>query len=260
MTSPSSTQPAFPLTDWHVHAAFYRLVDPKESARIEPMVEEGARLGLEMMGVGEHVTSSPKHPVSCFLDLARDLTRATLPIPTFLGAEVDVVDEHGQLSLPEGLRERAGLDYVISSVHGIGEFDSLGQYLDRYQRYMMGAVTADNGADILGHPWHSGKRLVAEGMVAEWRFELIPQTMLAELVDALATHGMALEVNCRSLEDFEDPTYRAFVGGVRERGIRVSVGSDAHTPDRLQMAVPINRFLAEIGFTRDEIWVPDRAR
>ncbi len=260
MTSPSATHPTFPQTDWHVHAAFYRRGDPTESARIEPMVEEGARLGLDMMGIGEHVTASPNHPLSCFLDLACDLANASLPIPVFLGPEADIVDERGRLSLPEGLRERAGLDYVIASVHGIGEFDSLRQHLERYQRRMIGAISADNGADILGHPWHSGKSVVANGIVPEWRFELIPQAMLEELIDALAAHGMALEINGRSIQDFQDPAYRGFVERVRERGIKVSVGSDAHAPDSLERAVHVNRFLAEMGFTRDQVWLPERAR
>lgn len=250
----------FPRTDWHTHATFYRAMGSRETGRIESMVRRAADLGIAMLGIGEHVNGQPKHPPECYEQLARDLRTAQLPIPTFLGAEVDILGTDGRLSSPQALFERTRPDYVIASVHDLEDYQSVQEYLSKYQQLMLGAVMRDNGADILGHPWHTAHTLVERGLVREWRFELIPETMLSELVDALRMAGKALEVNSRSLAEFADPAYRAFVLRLREAGVKVSVGSDAHTPDALASALSINAFLAEMGFDTQHIWMPARAR
>ena len=250
----------FPRADWHTHAALYRSVEPRASATIQAMVARGAELGLAMMGIGEHVNFQPSHAPKCYEKLAHDLRGAELPIPAFLGAEVDILDAQGGLSYPEGLLERTRPDYVIASVHGMGEYSSLGEYLALDQTLMMAAITAENGAHILGHPWHSVRKVVERGLVPEWRFEMIPEAMLAELTDGLRAHGVALEVNSRSIAIFGDPAYRAFLQGILEAGVQVAVGSDAHAPERLDSSLAINDFLAEMGFEAHQVWMPERAR
>ena len=175
-------------------------------------------------------------------------------------AEVDILDEDGRLSDPDGVLARTMPDAVIASVHRMGEYRDLDEYLTLYYRLMLAAIAAPNGAQILGHPWHSAPRLVGKGIVPEWRFEMIPVAMLDGLVDALAASDMALEISSRWVGMFDDPALRAFVRHVRESGVQVAVGSDAHTPDRLDSSLAINRFLAEMGFERDQVWLPERAR
>ncbi len=250
----------FPRADWHIHASFYRAVNRRETARIGPIVRRCADLGLEMVGVGEHVNDQPKHAFQCFLDLGRDLRAARLPIPAYLSAEADVVDERGHLSVPDDIRERTGLDCLIASAHDVGEYSTLQGYLDNHHRRIMAAITADNQADIIGHPWHHAKHLVAAGIITEWRFERIPETMIVEMVDALCDNAVAVEINHRSLRDFQDPAYRAFVGRVRDSGAMVAVGSDSHDLEGLERALPINAFLAETGFTDAQVWRPGRSR
>jgi histidinol phosphatase-like PHP family hydrolase len=253
-------RPAFPRTDWHTHASLYRLEDPREEASLEAMIGRAAELGLDMLGIGEHVNAQPKHPLACYAQLAHDLRRMSSPLPVFLGAEVDILGPDGRLSVPEGLLERIRPDYLIASVHSLPEYTSLDGYLSQYQRLMIGAITADNGAHILGHPWHNAPRLSEKGLVREWRFALVPEGYLVELIDALRSYGMAWEVNSRCIGAFAEPAYRAFVARLRESGIPVAVGSDAHTPARLDTALAINAFLADMGFDRAQVWLPPRAR
>ena len=247
-------------SDWHTHATFYRGVDPRESARLEPMISTGAELGLQMMGIGEHVNGQPKPAPKYYERLARDLRRGSFPIPAYLMAEVDILDEVGHISNPDGLLQRTRPDVVIASVQRPCRYTTLDEYLNIYHALMMGAVTAENGAHILGHPWHSASRLVDKGIVSAWHFGMIPRPMLDELIDALCAHKVALEINSRWLSLVDDPHLRAFVQRAREAGVRVAVGSDAHTPERMASAVALNRFLEEMGFTREQLWLPERAR
>jgi hypothetical protein len=41
---------------------------------------------------------------------------------------------------------------------------------------------------------------------------------------------------------------------------QVAVGSDAHQPEFLAHALPINAFLVDMGFPREQVWLPERAR
>ena len=250
----------FPRADWHIHASFYRTVNRSETARIEPIVQRCADLGRDMVGIGEHVNDQPKHPFECFADLASDLRAATLPIPAYLSAEADIVDDSGNLSVPPDIHERTGLDCLIASAHGACQYHSLQEYLDNHHRRIMAAIIADNRADVIGHPWHHAKHLVAKAIITEWRFELVPETMIGEMIDALRDNAMAVEINHRSVRDFRDPAYRAFVRRVRDQGAMAAVGSDAHDLEGLERALAINAFLAEMGFTDEQLWRPARAR
>ena len=114
--------------------------------------------------------------------------------------------------------------------------------------------------DILGHPWHNPRKLIAQEVIAEWRFEMIPEALLFELIDALSDHRVAIEINSRWVSMFAEPAFREFVGRLRDRGVQVAVGSDAHMPERIEAALSINAFLAEMGFDVSQVWVPEAAR
>ncbi len=249
---------SFPYADWHTHATFYRTGNPNESARIEAMLQRGADLKLERMGVGEHMNDHPSHPVACYEQLAHDLRHGDWPIPAFLAAEVDILGPDGRLSYAMGLSEQARPDYVIASVHHMDDYADSQGYLETYQRLMMGAITADRGAQILGHPWHNANQLVERGWVSAWRFEMIPEAMLTELIDALHSHRVAIEINRRAIVSFQDPAFRAFVLRLRDAGVKVAPGSDAHNPERLDAAPLINQFLADLGFGADDVWMPSQ--
>ena len=195
---------------------------------------------------------------------AYGLAQRDLPGRTFLlyMALITMVFRAGMIPLFLVVRNLRLMNtlWAVLLVHAMDAYRDVQGYLDIYQRLMMGAIVADNGAHILGHPWHNAAKLVEMGLVDAWRFELIPDTRLTELIDALRSAGMAIEINRRSISSFHDPAYRAFVLRLRASGVQVAVGSDAHNPDRLDAAPLINQFLAELEFSVEEVWAPPQAR
>ena len=249
--------PKAPRTDFHIHASRYRNVDPRPDMTPASIVRRCAELGLDVVGLLEHVNQSPKHPLDCYLEMTKAFRAAEMPVAAFLGAELDALPGGG-LSGPEDIRDRAGLDYVIGSVHTISpETKSVDDFVEDNHRLLMELATSSNGADVVGHPWAIGRWLQNRGVVEEWRFEYIPERFLRELVEALADTGKAIEINTRSEGDFDDPACRAFAQMVHSAGVKASVGSDAHNMEDLERSLAINAFLAEMGFTAEQVWRPE---
>ena len=258
LPTPAATR--LPYTDWHTHASAYRLFDAREAATVAAMAARGAELGLEMMGIGEHVNLQPKHAPECYERLARDLRQLEAPIPLYLTAELDILNERGELSNPDGVVQRAQPDCVIASVHHMEPYDSLDAWLSQYQRLLLGAIIAPNGAHVFGHPWHNARKLPELGLVSEWRWELLPERMVDEVLQALRERGMALEINKRWVASFGDAGLRALVVRIRDAGVQVSIGSDAHNPEALDSSAAIHAFLQDLAFPPAQLWAPGRAR
>ena len=246
-----------PRTDHHIHASHYRLVNPREDATPRAIRRRGAEIGLNAVGILEHVNPSPKHPLECYLALADAFHACAFPEEITLGVELDVLDDHGALTGPPDLRQRAGLHYVIASVHALADGPENDQaYIEANHRMLMGVVCAPDGADVLGHPWHLVARRLDPSLENPRWFEQVPRALLQELTQALAGHGRTIEINCRSERIFEDPAFREFAAGLRDAGVLVAVGSDAHDLVNLHRSLPIHEFLTEMQFAPRQIWRP----
>ncbi|MGH8295209.1 MAG: DNA polymerase/3'-5' exonuclease PolX [Steroidobacteraceae bacterium] len=126
------------------------------------------------------------------------------------GAEVDIL-ENGGLALPDAALKK--LDVVVIAVHSHFEL-SEGKQTTRILRAL-----AHPHVSILAHP--SGRLLG----------EREPYTFALERVlDAVSARGCFLEVNGQpSRLDLDDVRIKAAV----DRGVRLSIASDAHSADQL---------------------------
>ena len=254
MIEPGAT---LPRTDHHIHASHYRDGNPREDMTPEAIASQCAELGLDAIGILEHVNASTRHPLDWFLRLAQDYHGTSMAMDTSLGVELDVLDFRGGLSGPPDLRERARVDYVIGSVHHLdADTTRTPDVIEENHRRLMGMISRGRGIDVVGHPWDMVARSCrTNGRTGCWP-ELVPHALCRELTDALKQHGKALEINHRTRAIFEDPAYRAIVEMVRDAGAAVAVGSDAHDWDALPCSLPIHRFLAEMAFRPEQIWRP----
>jgi len=119
-------------------------------------------------------------------------------------------------------------------------------------------VQAFDFVDVLAHPWSTWRYLVRQGIADEWRFASIPTRYLRELVQALVDHGKAIELNGKARVFFGEPAYREFMGWIREAGVPVAVGSDAHSMERVGRTLDLDAFLREMGFGPEQVWRPGR--
>ena len=186
------------------------------NASIEQMLAAARALGLHYAAITDHAQYLG---VTHGLDAARlarqidaiDRLNATLQDFTLLkGAEVDILED-GRLALEDAILKR--LDVVVIAVHS--RFD-----LSREQQTTRLLRALERPAiSILAHPFG---RLLGKRPAYELDFERV--------LSGVQQRGCFLELNAQPLRlDLDDVHARA----ARDRGILLSIASDAHSCDQL---------------------------
>ena len=241
------------LTDYHLHlrpddgdtpaARFFN------AENVDRYLAAAAVAGIEELGVSEHVYRFEqaldlwRHPL--WVENARDdldaycaFVRTT---PLKLGIECDYI--RGVEDRTAELLAARELDYVVGSVHFIGEGDAAvdhegwdvwegGEPDEIWRRYFeMLAECARSGLfDILAHP----------DLVKVWgRARPLPEMDLRSYyepaVEAIAESGIAVELSTAGLRKPVGELYpaRAFAEMCVEAGAPFALSSDAHLPEQV---------------------------
>jgi histidinol phosphatase-like PHP family hydrolase len=262
----------WPRTDLHLHATRYRLTGARPEMTVANIVGRLKDKGYVTAGIVEHLDTHRKHPLSCLENLVSEFRTVEREHPgvrdgslaLYVGAELDyqgdLDGQGGGISIPDALaiRERLGLDYLLAGVHGLSEGVTSAQtYVEDHHRRLMG-IAACPYVDVVVHPWCGGHSYARRGRIEAWRFECIPEQYLVAFVDAAAQSGKAIEINAKVQADAGDPAFQRYLELLRESGVRVTVGSDAHDIERVGNVDPLNALLREAGFGPDRLWRPGR--
>jgi histidinol-phosphatase (PHP family) len=229
--------------DYHMHLRNGREEIAHDTWSVEPYVEAARAAGVDEIGFTEHVyyfrqTRSlwtvPYQTERCVYDLdpyVEAIAQAReRGLPVKLGLEVDYVpgreDETRELLAPYPW------DYLLGSVHfidGLG-VDGQPRLLDAvgveetWRRYFETLARAADSRlfDSLSHP----DLVKIFGDRAE-SFDYVP------VAEAIANSGVAVEVSTAGLRKPVRELYPHpdFLVACRERGVPVTLGSDAHSPN-----------------------------
>ncbi len=242
------------LTDYHLHL---RPDDPGTSfdryftaENVDRYLAAAADAGIEELGVSEHVYRFRqaldlwRHPlwVENAVDDIDAYCEFVAATPLRLGVECDFVP--GAEERTEALLGARELDYVVGSVHFIGEGDAAvdhegfdvwegdGDADEIWRRYFEAlAECARSGLfDILAHP----------DLVKVWgRARPLPQrdprSFYEPAVEAIAESGIAVEISTAGLRKPVGELYpaRGFAEMCREAGASFALSSDAHLPEQV---------------------------
>ena len=257
------------LTDYHLHL---RPDDPGTEAEryfteenVERYLSAAAAAGIEELGVSEHIYRFRqaldlwRHPfwvetAEDDLDAYCEFVRET---PLRLGVECDFVP--GAEERTAALLGARPFDYVVGSVHFIGEGDAavdhpdwdawegIGDPEEVWLRYFEAlAGCARSGLfDILAHPdlvkvWGRGRPLPDRDF----------RTFYAPAVEAIAESGIAVEISTAGLRKPVGELYpaRAFAEMCVEAGASFVLSSDAHLPEHVGFEYGrAIEFLEELG-------------
>lgn len=192
------------------------------------------------------------------IDRAREAYAGRLDVR--LGLESDFVP--GVEPWLEKLHRRAPLHHVLGSVHY-----QMGFYREMfftgdvfaYQKhyYEQLAQSAESGLfDTLAHP-----DLIKNESPVEWRFPRI-QPFIEMALDRIAATGVAMELNTsgllKALPEMNPGPQQLRL--MRERGIPVVLGADAHRPERVgDNYAQALRLLEEAGYEEVNVFL-DRRR
>ena len=246
-----------PRTDTHIHATRYRADGPRADVTVAAVLARCAEVGIERAGVIEHL-GGRRHPMACLLELAAEFRRIPHPIEARLGTEVGIAGADGAVDVDEGVREQAGLDFVLAGEHGVPPgVTELDEYLDWSHRALMAVAQGCAWVDVLAHPWRVARGLAIRTRETGWSFSLVPERRVVELADALAQAGKALEVHSSAAGDFGDPAYGRMIDTMLARGVRLALASDAHQLAHIGGAEPAHAFLIARGVPPELIWFPE---
>jgi histidinol-phosphatase (PHP family) len=231
------------IVDYHMHLRNGREEIAHDTSSVEPFVAAARAAGVDEIGFTEHVyyfkqTRSlwtvPYQSERCVYDLEAYVEAIVQArgrgLPVKLGLEVDYVpgreDETRELLAPYPW------DYLLGSVHFIdgrgvdGEprlLDEVGVE-EAWRRYfeLLAAAARSGLFDSLSHP-----DLVKIFGVRAAGFEY------DEVAAAIAESGTAVEVSTAGLRKPVRELYPHpdFLAACRARGVPVTLGSDAHSPD-----------------------------
>ena len=247
----------WPCTDMHIHATHYRLAGAQKDMTVAHIVQYLEAKSYTIAGIVEHLDTNPKHPLRCLEALVAEFRSLSSSLDLYVGAELDYQGDAITIPGAAALKRKLGLDYYLAAAHGLGEGVTTSEaYIEDHHRRLMGIVERYDYVDIVAHPWSEGARFASRGQIETWRFELIPERYLCEFVDAAIHHGKAIEVNRKALDTADDPAFRRYLCMLRESGVPVTVGSDAHSMGRIDVIDPLNALLHDAGFTPDRLWRP----
>src|SRR5262249_9260536 len=238
------------LTDYHVHL---RTDDPGttlDAQTAEHYREVATERGIEELGVSEHVYRFTaaldlwRHPLWLEnavddLDAYCEFVRTT---PLRLGIECDYIP--GAEERTAALLEARDFDYVVGSVHFVGEGDAAVDHEgfdvwdgaagadEVWRRYFdaFGACARSGLFDILAHP----------DLVKVWgRARPLPEMDLRRFyepaVEAILAGGSAVEISTAGLRKPVGELYPApaFAALCAEAGVPFALSSDAHLPEQV---------------------------
>jgi histidinol-phosphatase (PHP family) len=162
----------------------------------------------------------------------------------------------------EELHSRVPLSHVLGSIHyQVGDYRKLfhtGEIFSYQQLYYEHlAQSAESGLfDTLAHP-----DLIKNESPADWDFARIQPT-IERTLDRIAATGVAMELNTSGMlkaipEMNPSPSQLKLM---RERGIPVVIGADAHIPERVGDAyITALELLESVGYTEVSYFI-DRQR
>lgn len=239
------------------------------SGSLEEYVQRGIEIGLDQLGLSDHMPLLHVNPATYYPEMAMPMSE--LPyyfeecqmlkkkykdqIDIRIGLEGDYIE-----GWEEQIQDIIGAypwDYVIGSVHFLGEWDISdfrqthgweGKCIYKvYEQYYDAVQKAARTGfyDYIGH------------IDVIKRFGFKPDEDVTKLeiatLDVIKTRGLAIELNASGLRMPAAEMFpsRRMLTYCHEQGIPVTIGSDAHQPERLGEYLDEARsVLKEIGFTQ----------
>ena len=251
------------LIDYHTH----HVRCGHASGELEEYVKRGIEIGLHQLGLSDHMPLLHVDPATYWPGMAMPMEELPRYVEECLrlkekyknqieirvGLEGDYIE--GYEAEIESIIQAYPWDYVIGSVHFLGEWDisdfrQLEQWKHRdvyavYEQYYDAVQKAARTGlyDYIGH------------MDVIKRFGYKPERDTWELekaaLDTVKACNLAIELNASGLRHHCEEMFpsRRMLEYCHQQGIAVTLGSDAHQPDRLaQYLDQAALLLQEIGF------------
>lgn len=235
---------------------------------LEDYVRRGIELGLDHLGLSDHMPLVHVDPATYYEGMAMPLDE----LPRYVEECLELKEKYrDQIDIRVGLEgdyiegyeeqiariiEAYPWDYVIGSVHFLGTWDVTdyrqthnweGKHVEEVYEQYYDAVqkAAKTGLyDYIGH-------LDVIKRFAKWPKKDM-HALERETIDVIHAQGMAIELNASGLRMPCEEMFpsRKILSYCHERGVPLTIGSDAHDPQKLgQYLDEARALLLDVGFT-----------
>jgi histidinol-phosphatase (PHP family) len=243
------------LIDYHTH----HVRCGHASGELEDYVKRGIEIGLTQLGLSDHMPLLHVDPATYLPGMAM----AKEELPRYVEECLELKEKYKErIDIREGYESEIKAiidtypwDYVIGSVHFLGTWDiSDYRQLERWEGREIYEVYAEyydavckavrtGFYDFIGH-MDVIKRYGYKPEQDPWELEMAA-------LDAVKEQGLAIELNASGLRMPCEEMFpsRRMLEYCYKRGIPLTIGSDAHQPERLgQYLDQAVSLLKEIGF------------
>lgn len=206
------------------------------------MVEAAEASGMKAVALTDH---GPELHVGIFREtfatMLQDVesARDEADIPVLAGIEANVVDGYGRVDVDEELAKK--LDLLLVGIHTLGNLIEPAEVAREYLRRVTRALETRR-VDVLGHPFFYYQNLLP----------YLPPEDVEDFVGMAADRGVAMEVNSK---------YRApddeFLALCLRKGVKFSIGSDAHRPAEVGRIDWSLSALRRVGAKREDLILDD---
>jgi len=232
------------LVDYHIHTNLcgHAFGEP------EDYVRAAIALGLSEIGFADHMPllrrrdpriSMAPDDLPRYVGMITELRESVSGLRVRLGIEMDYMP--GQMDEIWAAAAPHPFDYVYGSVHyiddwGFNDSRNVAEYEGKdpdrlYARYfdLFCEAVERGGFDVMAHPDIIKKHGITTTLPIE--------RMYADAAGALSKAGVAIEINTSGFRRKAAEAYPAlpFLRACVERGVAVTLGSDAHTPREVGM-------------------------
>lgn len=254
--------------DFHIHTTYLKCAN--ETMSVPALVRRCESLGLEAIAITDHLNEPSNLPLH--MQIRQDLRDIRSDMRIYFGVEVNVIDKGtGAVSIDEAQIRKLGCELVIGGPHAsyFTEPDREG-IIDLQHRLMLDVI-ANPLVDVLVHPWWFGAGEFQPGGPMAWFTSMgqIPDWHGREIAEAALAYGTAIEANYAAFFTENQygqygPAFREsyveYLAGIAQRGVRISIGSDAHDISWLAGVHEIMALLEGVGVGREQFWTPEMRR
>jgi putative hydrolase len=219
--------------DFHTHTLY-----SDGASTVAAMVEAAEARGLEAVAITDHGhESSVGVPREKFASMLQDieLAREDAGIPVLAGMEANVVDEWGTIDGDDEFVRK--LDILLAGIHRLGRARDPTEFAKDYLRRATNAIE-HHKFDVFAHPFYFHQYLAPH---------LLPED-LENFVKLAAERGVAIEINRKYRVPDED-----FLRLCLREGVKLSVGTDAHTPGEVGRVDWALGVLRRVGAKREDL-------
>ncbi len=217
------------VVDVHTHT----IVSGHAYTTLLENVREAKAKGIKILGNTEHGPKMPGGPHLFHFGNIKVIPREIDGVTILRGCEANIMDFDGSLDIPDYIEER--LDLIIASLHDVCIKPGTAE---ENTRALLGAMDNPN-VHIIGHSGNPAFPICKEAMVQKAK----EKDILIELNNSsLAGSRKGSESNCINIAKL-----------CKEYGVKVIIGSDAHTCFHVGEFDLVHRLLEEINMPEELI-------